>query len=135
MRGARRQTGIGFSRPRNQLSKIKRAVQSGGAGFAGRGIEPHARIALWVPIRIYISNCFSACKKRAAFWSGSIRALPGPEVAYVLNDAQAEMVFVGKDFVPLIEGILADCPSVKRVIAMDGGHDEWTAFDAWRDAA
>ena len=60
--------------------------------------------------------------------------LAGPEVAYVLNDASAELVFVGKDFVPLIEADFADCPTVRRVIAMDGGHNDWESFDIWRAA-
>ena len=100
-----------------------------------QGIQPHARIAfMGANSDLYFQLLFGVQKTRGVLVGVNSR-LAGPEVAYVLNDAQAEMVFVGKDFVPLIENILADCPSVKRVIAMDGGHDEWTAFDAWRDAA
>lgn len=98
------------------------------------GIEPHARIGfMGANSDLYFQLLYGMQKARSVLVGVNSR-LAGPEVAYVLNDAQAEMVFVGKDFVPLIESILADCPSVKRVIAMDGGHDEWTAFDAWRDA-
>lgn len=98
------------------------------------GIEPHARIGfMGANSDLYFQLLYGMQKTRSVLVGVNSR-LAGPEVAYVLNDAQAEMVFVGKDFVPLIESILADCPSVKRVIAMDGGHDEWTAFDAWRDA-
>lgn len=96
-------------------------------------IKPHARIAfMGANSDLYFQLLFGVQKVRGVLVGVNSR-LAGPEVAYVLNDAKAEMVFVGKDFVPLIEDILADCPSVKQVIAMDGGHDEWPAFDAWRD--
>ena len=98
------------------------------------GVEPHARIAfMGANSDLYFQLLFGVQKARGVLVGVNSR-LAGPEVAYVLNDAKAEMVFVGKDFVPLIEGILVDCPSVKQVIAMDGGHDEWLGFDAWRDS-
>lgn len=96
-------------------------------------IKPHARVAfMGANSDLYFQLLFGLQKTRGVLVGVNSR-LAGPEVAYVLNDAQAEMVFVGKDFVPLIEDILADCPSVKQVIAMDGGHDEWPAFETWRD--
>jgi len=59
--------------------------------------------------------------------------LAAPEVAYVLNDSKAEILFVGEEFHDLVGGVLSQCPTVKTVIALDGGHDSWPAFDAWRD--
>lgn len=97
------------------------------------GIKPHARIAfMGANSDLYFQLLFGVQKTRAVLVGVNSR-LAGPEVAYVLNDAKAEMVFVGKDFVPLIEDILADCPSVKHVIAMDGGHADWPDFEGWRD--
>ena len=99
------------------------------------GIEPTARIGfMGANSDLYFQLLYGVQKTRGVLVGVNSR-LAGPEVAYVLNDAHAEMLFVGKDFVPLIEGILADCPSIKRVIAMDGGHDEWAAFADWRDGA
>ena len=102
--------------------------------FLAEGIAPHARIAfMGANSDLYFQLLFGAQKARAVIVGVNSR-LAGPEVAYVVNDADAEMIFVGKDFVPLIEDILADCPSVKKVIAMDGGHDAWPSFEAWRDS-
>ncbi len=97
------------------------------------GIKPHARIAfMGANSDLYFQLLYGVQKTRGVLVGVNSR-LAGPEVAYVLNDAKAEMVFVGKDFVPLIEGILADCPSVKQVVAMDGGHADWPSFTDWRD--
>ena len=59
--------------------------------------------------------------------------LAGPEVVYVLNDAGCETMFVGAEFVPLIEAVKANCPKLKHVIAIDGGHATWPAYAPWRD--
>ncbi len=59
--------------------------------------------------------------------------LAGPEVVYVLNDAGCETMFVGAEFVPLIEAIKANCPKLKHIIAIDGGHKSWPAYAEWRD--
>lgn len=99
------------------------------------GIEPHARVAfLGKNSDLYFELLLGAQKTRSVIVGVNSR-LAGPEVAYVLNNANAELVFVSQDFVPLIENILADCESVRKVIAMDGGHGAWPAFDAWRDAS
>jgi acyl-CoA synthetase (AMP-forming)/AMP-acid ligase II len=122
-----------FQGRETSYQKLSETSNQVAQALLAEGIEPHARIGfMGANSDLYFQLLFGVQKTRGVLVGVNSR-LAGPEVAYVLNDAQAEMVFVGKDFVPLIEGILADCPSVKRVIAMDGGHDEWTAFDAWRD--
>lgn len=114
----------------NELSHTSNQVAQ---ALLAEGIEPHARIGfMGANSDLYFQLLFGVQKTRSVLVGVNSR-LAGPEVAYVLNDAKAEMVFVGKDFVPLIETILADCPTVKRVIAMDGGHAEWAAFEDWRD--
>ncbi|MBL6761288.1 MAG: fatty acid--CoA ligase [PS1 clade bacterium] len=116
----------------NELSHTSNQVAQ---ALLAEGIEPHARIGfMGANSDLYFQLLFGVQKTRSVLVGVNSR-LAGPEVAYVLNDAKAEMVFVGKDFVPLIETILADCPTVKRVIAMDGGHAEWAAFEDWRDTA
>ncbi len=57
--------------------------------------------------------------------------LAGPEVAYVVNDAQAELLFVGVDFYPLVEKIRDELKTVRQIIALDGDHPAWPAYDGW----
>jgi long-subunit acyl-CoA synthetase (AMP-forming) len=102
---------IGISRPRNQLSRVEPCGQSKWRKrLLAEGIAPHARVAFWAPIQILYFHLLFGVQKTRSVLVGVNSRLAGPEVAYVLNDAKAEMVFVGKDFVPLIETILADCP-------------------------
>jgi acyl-CoA synthetase (AMP-forming)/AMP-acid ligase II len=55
------------------------------------------------------------------------------EVEYILNDAQAEVLFVGEEFFPLIAQIQASISTLKKVIAFSGAHPEWEAYAAWRE--
>lgn len=100
-------------------------------GLISEGIKPASRVAfMGRNSDLYFSLLLGAQKARAVIVGVNSR-LAGPEVAYVLNDAAAELIFVGADFVPLIKKLLADCPSVKKVIAMDGEHGSWPAFTDW----
>jgi acyl-CoA synthetase (AMP-forming)/AMP-acid ligase II len=73
------------------------------------------------------------CAKANAVSVGINWRLAPPEVAYILNDSKAEVLFVGPDFYGLVDRIRDQVPSLKRVISMAAGHPEWTAFAEWRD--
>lgn len=60
--------------------------------------------------------------------------LAPPEMMFVVDDAECEVLFVGRDFYSIVRKILPDLPRVKQVIAMDGDHPEWPDFGSWRDA-
>ena len=53
------------------------------------------------------------------------------EVAYVIGDAAARVVFVGAEFVPAMEQIRAKLPSVERVVVVDGKGDGSDGYEAW----
>ncbi len=103
-------------------------------GLIGLGQKPDARVAfLGKNTDRYFEVLLGALKSNAVIVGVNWRLAP-PEIAYVLNDAGCEVLFVGKDFYPAVEKILADCPKLKQVIAMDGGHPLWPDYERWRDS-
>lgn len=103
-------------------------------GLIELGQEPGARVGyLGKNVDRYFEVLFGAFKSRTVIVGVNWRLAP-PEIAYVLNDAACEVLFVGKDFYGVIEKILPDCPKLRTVIAMDGGHAQWPAYESWRDA-
>src|SRR5438105_4676084 len=60
--------------------------------------------------------------------------LAGPEVAFIVGDCNAPVLFVGPEFITQVKNIKADLPTVKHVITTEGGAPEWQDFAAWRDA-
>src|SRR5262245_44675701 len=60
--------------------------------------------------------------------------LAGPEVAFIVEDCKAPVLFVGPEFITLVKNIKAQLPGVKHIITTEGGEPEWPDFSAWRDA-
>jgi acyl-CoA synthetase (AMP-forming)/AMP-acid ligase II len=103
-------------------------------GLLAAGVKPQSRIG-YVGMN---SDCFfevvyGSFKANAVLVGVNWRLAP-PEVVYVLNDARAEVLFVGTEFVSLVEGIRDQLETVRLVIAVDGGHASWPAFEPWRDS-
>lgn len=59
--------------------------------------------------------------------------LAAPELDYILNNAEAEILFVGVEFYELIAQMRPSLTRVRQIIAIDGGHSEWLDFAQWRD--
>jgi fatty-acyl-CoA synthase len=57
--------------------------------------------------------------------------LAGPEIAYILNDSNSVMLFVGMDYYRLIESIESSLSEGLTIIALDGGHTKWINFEQW----
>ena len=103
-------------------------------GSIALGQTPGARIGyLGKNTDRYFEVLLGAFKARGVIVGVNWR-LAAPEIAYVLNDAGCEVLFVGEGYYETIEAILPDCPRLKHVVAMDGGHPAWPAYEDWRDA-
>ena len=61
--------------------------------------------------------------------------LAGPEVAFIVGDCKAPVLFVGPEFITQVRNIKPQLPDVRTVITTEGGAPEWQDFTAWRDAA
>ncbi len=60
--------------------------------------------------------------------------LAPPEVAQILGLLDAQALFVGPEFHGAVEAIADQLPKDMLIVAMEGGHDAWPAYEAWRDA-
>jgi fatty-acyl-CoA synthase len=103
-------------------------------GLIGLGQRPSARVGyLGKNCDLYFEVLLGAFKARNVVVGVNWRLAP-PEIAYVLNDAGCEVLFVGREYHATVEKILPDCPKLKAIIAMDGGHPSWPVYETWRDA-
>jgi acyl-CoA synthetase (AMP-forming)/AMP-acid ligase II len=103
-------------------------------GLIAEGVKPQTRVAfLDKNSDLFYEVVFGAAKANAVSVGINWRLAP-PEVAYVVNDSAAEVLFVGPDFFPLVEKIAPELTTVRRIIAMAPDHPEWTGFAEWRDA-
>jgi len=103
-------------------------------GLIALGQAPTSRVGyLGKNCDRYFEVLLGAFKARAVIVGVNWR-LAAPEIAYVLNDAGCEVIFVGKEYYDIMAKVLPECPKLKTVIAMDGGHPSWLAYEEWRDA-
>ena len=56
--------------------------------------------------------------------------LAAPEVAHIVNDAQAKVFVVGRELVPVLEAVEAELTTVTKVVVV-GGHERHEAYEDW----
>jgi long-chain acyl-CoA synthetase len=112
---------------------LDRASSQAANALIADGVQPQRRIAhLDKSSDLFFELLFGAAKANAVMVSVNWRLAP-PEVAQIVNDAEAEMLFVGAEFFPVIEKIRDELKTVRKIVALDGGHPDWEPFEAWRD--
>jgi fatty-acyl-CoA synthase len=113
-----------FDRNTNRAANALRAL----------GVGPGEHIAyLGKNSDFYFELLLGAMKARVVTAPVNWR-LAGPEVAFIVEDCKASVLFVGPEFIALARNILPQLKSVRTVITTEGGAPEWQDFGAWRDA-
>jgi fatty-acyl-CoA synthase len=98
------------------------------------GVKPGERIAyLGKNSDIYFELLLGAMKANVVMAPVNWR-LAGPEVAFIVDDCKAPVLFVGPEFVTQARNIKSQLPGLRTVITTEGGAPEWQDFTAWRDA-
>ena len=116
------------------FSEFDRRTSQVAQGFVSAGVRPQERSGfLGKNSDRYFELLFGAAKAEAVLVGVNWR-LALPEIEYILNDADCRTVFVSAEYYALVEQLVARNPTLTRVIAMDGGHSQWPAFDDWRNA-
>ena len=117
-------TWAAFDRQTNQVAQQLLAT----------GLAPQSRIAyLGKNCDRFFDVYLGAAKARMVLVPVNWRLAPD-EIAFILKDAEARILFVGADYLPLVEGLRQAVPGLQAVIAMDGAHPGCQAFTDWRDA-
>ena len=112
-----------FDRKTNQVANALKAL----------GVKPHERIAYFGKNSdIYFELLVGAMKANVVMAPVNWR-LAGPEVAFIVEDCKAPVLFVGPEFITMIRNISGEIPSVRHIITTEGGAPEWQDYTAWRD--
>lgn len=60
--------------------------------------------------------------------------LAAPEVAYILGDAEARLLFIEAEFLPILDAIEKQLPQLQKVIVLDGERSGCETYPQWRDS-
>jgi acyl-CoA synthetase (AMP-forming)/AMP-acid ligase II len=118
---------------RTSYAALNRAASKVGNALIAEGIKPQIRVAhLDKSSDEFFELLFGVAKAGAVMVSVNWRLAP-PEVLHIVNDAEAEILFVGEEYFPVIEKIRGELKTVKKIVAMGAKHGTWESFDTWRD--
>jgi len=96
------------------------------------GVRPGDRVAvLSKNSDFFFELWFGANKARAALAGVNFRLAP-PEIAYIIDDSEAKILFVGEDFYDLAEKALSQAQSRPKLIALDGERPGYVWYETWR---
>ena len=123
-----------FEGRKTTYAELDRRANQVANGLVAAGVQPGKRIALLAKnIDLFYELLYGASKVGAVLTPVNFRLAP-PEVAYVLNDAQAPLLLVGEDYYDLIDGIRVELPLVRQIFTLHSGHGDWTDYATWREA-
>jgi fatty-acyl-CoA synthase len=98
------------------------------------GVRPRERIAyLGKNSDSYFELLLGAIKANVVMAPVNWR-LAGPEIAFIVEDCKAPVLFAGPEFIELVDRIRPQLPSVRSFVATEGGAPGWLSYAAWRDA-
>ncbi|PWR22430.1 acyl-CoA synthetase [Zavarzinia compransoris] len=113
-----------YARWNERCSQVANALIRDGAG-------PGARVVFLAKNSDYYYEAYVGATKANAVLVAVNWRLAGPEVVYIVNDSEAEVLFVGSDFAGLIEQILPEMPRIRRIVVLDEGRGDWIGYEDW----
>ena len=101
--------------------------------LAAEGVGAEDRVAYLDKNTIeYFELLLGGAKLNAVNVAVNWRLAP-PEVAYIVNDAQAKVFVVGEDFVPVLEAIQSELTTVKKFIVVGRDYEDWVSSQSTTD--
>jgi long-chain acyl-CoA synthetase len=117
---------ITFGELDDRSSRVAQALQAAGVG-AGDRVAILDKNSLE-----YFDLVFGAAKLNAVLVAVNWRLAP-PEAAFIVDDAQAKVLVVGEDLVPLLEGFEDELQHDPRILVI-GDHARHPSYEAWLGA-
>jgi len=102
-------------------------------GLRRAGVKSQDRVAFLDKNGIEHFEVFYGCAMLNAVSVDVNWRLAAPEVAFIVNDSEAEVFIVGQEFVPVLDAIINDLTKVKTVIVI-GGHPSHNDYEQWVSA-
>jgi len=102
-------------------------------GLVALGIKPGDRVAFLGKNHPLYFEAFLGANRIGAVMTPVNWRLAPPEIAYVLDNSCAKVVFVGEGFAEVLGQIRPDCPHVQQVIGIDAPDFPGTDYRTWRD--
>jgi long-chain acyl-CoA synthetase len=118
IQGDRRQTWAELYRRSSQVANL----------LAANGVGAEDRVAFLDKNGIEHFEVFYGCALLNAVAVDVNWRLAAPEVEYIVNDAQSKVLVVGPDFLPIVDAIAGNLPTVNKILVI-GGDGRYADYD------
>lgn len=122
-----------FGNRRSSYARLAQRIDRVANGLSSLGLRPQSRIAILSGNNDYFFEIWLGAALGGFVLTPVNARLAPPEVLYIVNDSEAEVLFVDGPFEPLVESIAGDLSTVRHIIALDQ-HGEWPLYKEWREA-
>ncbi len=92
------------------------------------GLEPGQRVCVLDKGHDSFIELIFAIAKAGGVYTPVNWRLAGPEIAFVLNDSAAPLVFVGEPFADILLGVEKELTTAPTVVRWGAGPDHWPAY-------
>lgn len=128
-----RQIAVVFEDVPTTYGALDRYASQVANGLIASGLKPQSHVAhLDKSNGVFFELLYGCAKSNTVMVSVNWR-LAAPEIAHIINDAEAEILFVGEEYFPVVEKIRDELKTVRTIIAFSGAHPEYEAYAHWRD--
>lgn len=128
-------TAIVFEGERLSYAELDRRSSRVANTLIAAGLKPGGRVAhLGKNTLAYFELLFGVAKAGGVMVGINWRLAP-PEVRFILEDADAHILFADEALFSVADEALKGRGGIEQAIALDGDHAGWLAFADWRDAA
>ncbi|BBA36438.1 AMP-dependent synthetase and ligase [Methylocaldum marinum] len=123
-----------FDDGRKTFRQLDLASNQVGRGLIEAGIKAGSRVAIIGQDTVAHYEVLFGCAKVKAVLVNLNWRLSSREILYILNDSEAEVLFVAQAFFPLIESLVSQLASVRMIVALKGAHPNWPDYAEWKTA-
>jgi len=123
-----------FEGRQTSFAEFDRLTNRVANGLKALGVKPRDRIAyLGKNSDIFFELLLGAMKANVVMAPVNWR-LAAPEIAFIVADCKAPVLFVGPELVAQARAIQSQLPDLRTIITTEGGAPEWPDYAAWREA-
>lgn len=116
----------------SSYSELAQHVDRVANGLSSLGLKPRSRVAILTGNNDYFFEIWLGAALSGFVLTPINARLAPAEVLYIVNDSEAEVLFVDGPFKALVEEISGELSTVRHIISLDT-HTEWPLYTNWRD--
>ena len=103
--------------------------------LAANGVQKGDVVSLLLPNSVEYVIAYFACWQRGALAGPINSLLKSQEIAYVISNSEAKALLVNSEFVPVVESVQKDLPTLQAIIRFDDESEATRGYSSDTEAA